>query len=329
MNKERDTGIDVLKFIGLIGLIVSHTFTNDLILQIRSFDVNLLVVISAYLADRNQNNKNTTYLAYCKKRIKRLLFPTWIFITVYLILNAWFKFQKYSKVQIIRSYLLLNNSIGYVWIIYVYLICAVTIPLLKKIDTNKRYVKVIFIGVTLSYLWLTTISESYWYQLIVLYPIIYSLISIVGICIARNETKFNTIIMTSGLVIFLVYAIALYKINGKFVVTGEYKYPPKLYYLGYSIGVSILLFKLKNVLLSLAKAVNMTKIVSFFSKHSLWIYLWHIFALQMVAKLHLNQTLSFASVLIMSILLTLAQEKVVNKLENKGVSDNVLSLFKG
>lgn len=329
MNKERDLGIDVLKFIGLIGLIASHTFINDVILQIRSFDVNLLVIISAYLADKNESNNNISYTTYCKKRIKRLLFPTWIFITVYFIVNTLLKFQNYSILQIVRSYLLLNNSIGYVWIIYVYLICAVAIPLLKKVDTKSLYSKVLFIGITIIYLWLTSITDNYWYQLVVLYPIIYSLISLIGIFIARNETKFSTIIMISGLIVFIVYAIILYNMTGIYIVTGEYKYPPKLYYLGYSIGISILLFNFKSVFLKLINAVKMVKIVLFVSKHSLWLYLWHILALQVVMKFKFNQILSFLIVIIISIFLILIQEKIVQKLKSKGVSDNVLSLFKG
>lgn len=326
---SRESDIDALKFIGLIGLIASHTFTNDIILQVRSFDVNLLVIISEYLAERNQTNKKISYSAYCKKRIKRLLFPTWIFITVYFIINVLFKFQKYSIVQIVRSYLLLNNSIGYVWIIYVYLICAITMPFLEKIETKNYYTKGIVIAGMVGYLYLAKVSDNYWYQLIVLYPIIYSLISIIGIFIARNENKFCENIMVCGFLIFVEYVIALYKINGKFIVTGEYKYPPQLYYLSYSIGMSILLFKFKSKLLGIVEKLKMMNIVLFFSKHSLWLYLWHILALQVATKFRIKSVLLFVSVLIMSVLLTYAQDKIVNKLENRGISDNILSLFRG
>lgn len=329
MNRERDIGIDVLKFIGLIGLIASHTFTNNVILQIRSFDVNLLVIISAYLADKNQSNENISYYGYCKKRVKRLLFPTWIFITIYLIINAGFKFQEYSVVQILRSYLLLNNSIGYVWIIYVYLICAMVMPFLRKIKTDKLYTKVIYIVGIVIYLCLTRITNNYWFQLIVLYPIIYSLISFTGIFLSRNEKRFSLLIMIVGIIIFSAYAIMLYKSTGKFIVTGEYKYPPKLYYLSYSLSISIFLFGLKNKLLRLADAIKITRLISFISKHSLWLYLWHILALQIVAKIGFNSILSFLGVMIISIFLITIQEIVVHKLENKNIDNKILSIFKG
>lgn len=328
MNSKRDAGIDVLKFIGLVGLIASHTFTNSAILQIRSFDVNLLVIISAFLADKKRS-ENISYCEYCRKRIKRLLLPTWIFITVYLIINMCFKFQEYSKTQIVRSYLLLNNSIGYVWIIYVYLICALVVPFLSQIETRKMFAKALYIAGTIIYLYLSRITDNYWYQLIVLYPIIYSLISFIGIFLSRNEKKFSSIIMIGGIAIFCVYAVTLYKSTGRFIVTGEYKYPPKLYYLSYSIGISIMLFKMKNLLLRLANAANILGIVSFVSKHSLWIYLWHILALQIVLKLGFGQTLSFVGVVIISMILTFIQEAIVCKLENKNVSEKFLSIFRG
>lgn len=329
MNKERDIEIDILKFIGLVGLIASHTFTDNLILQIRSFDVNLLVIISAYLVDRSQNNHSMTYYDYCKKRVKRLLFPTWIFITIYLIANICFKFQEYTIKQIVRSYLLLNNSIGYVWIIYVYLICAVIMPFLIRIETSSIYAKAVYIVGNLIYLCLASVSDSYVYQLVVLYPIAYGLISFLGILISRDERALTDFIMISGLLIFALNAIVLYKSTGKFIVTGEYKYPPRLYYLSYSLSISILLFRFRSVLMQIVTTIRMTKVVTFVSKHSLWIYLWHILALQIVLKLGLNQLFSFVVVITMSIAITLIQGVLVDKLENRGISDNILSLFRG
>lgn len=143
-ENQRDQSLDCIKFISLIGLFASHIYTNNVILQLRSFDVNLLVILSAYWANKSFEEQPILnlkeYVLYIEKRFCGLILPTWIFITIYIILNYHFEFQMITPVQIMRSYLLLNSSVGYVWIIYVYLICAITILLfLELISTEVHF----------------------------------------------------------------------------------------------------------------------------------------------------------------------------------------------
>lgn len=80
--------IDYLKVLGLLLVILAHVQAPDFIMQVRSFDVTLLVFISAYLASiRNKNIGNMTYFT---KRFKRLVFPTWIFLCIFLLFNLYF-----------------------------------------------------------------------------------------------------------------------------------------------------------------------------------------------------------------------------------------------
>ena len=113
--------IDYLKVIGLFCIILAHVCTNPLIFQIRNFDVPLMVIISGFLAidsyKRSVKNNNSL-LSYYSKRIKRLVIPTWIFLTFYFfiiyIVGGGVNFP-YDLKTVFGSYLLLDG-IGYVWI---------------------------------------------------------------------------------------------------------------------------------------------------------------------------------------------------------------------
>lgn len=327
MKTERDISLDYLKAIAMLGLIASHVFFNKFIMQIRSFDVNLLIIISAYLASRGKKRK---YVAYVKKRFERLVIPTWIFITIYLGLNSIFSFQTYSLKQIIRSYLLLNNSIGYIWIIYVYLICAVIMPFLNKVDLNKSKDLIIVIMVTIVYLAMCKISDNYYYQLLVLYPIIYGLISLIGINFAKIDKKIWRIFGTILIGIFLLVAIWFKISTGHFVETGEYKYPPRLYYLAYSLGVSIWLMLGKNVFQYIdARIKVLHAVVSVLSEHSLWFYLWHILFLQIGKRLIYNSFIYYLFVVGMCFLIIALQNNIIELCERKIGKRKLLEFFKG
>ena len=156
--KERNLSIDYLKFVALLCLLIAHISTNFILLQIRNFDVNLLVILSAMLASDSVVRHSGNTLSYIRKRFVRLVIPTWIFITFYLLVNSYFHFQTLNLNNIIRSYLLQDNSIGYVWIIYVYFVCGVMMPWLVKIDLSKTKVRVGLVIVAFIYVLLYLLS---------------------------------------------------------------------------------------------------------------------------------------------------------------------------
>ena len=78
--EKRNYNIDILKTIGLFGIILAHVCTNQIIMQLRGFDVTMLVLLSGYLSV--QSLKKIKYIEYVKKRFNRLILPTWIFLTL-------------------------------------------------------------------------------------------------------------------------------------------------------------------------------------------------------------------------------------------------------
>ena len=86
-EKERDTRIDILRFVAIVGIIVAHTHPPDWLFELRNFDVTLIVMMmgaSFYIS--NKNKDKVEYIPYAIKRFKRLIVPTWMFLTIFFIL---------------------------------------------------------------------------------------------------------------------------------------------------------------------------------------------------------------------------------------------------
>ena len=81
MNRKRYIYIDYLKVLGLLLVILAHVNCPSPLMQVRSFDVPLLVFVSGFLASKSYSGHNAK--GYYWKRIKRLVFPAWIFLTFF------------------------------------------------------------------------------------------------------------------------------------------------------------------------------------------------------------------------------------------------------
>ena len=132
----RDIRFDVLKVIGLLCIILAHTDPLDFVMYIRSFDVPLMVIISGALFHYSSHKKKYSFWAYVKKRIPRLVAPTWTFLLLffsatYIIFSVAGKSYPFSMEKIFSSFALLTG-IGYVWIIRVFILVSVVSLLLLR-----------------------------------------------------------------------------------------------------------------------------------------------------------------------------------------------------
>ena len=137
--KERDLSIDALRFIGLALIILVHVNPPIWIAQFRAFDVPLMIFVSGLAIAEKQT---TSYMKYLWNRSKRLLLPVWLFLLIYLsafyCLQPLFLPEPYLNGEmVLRSFLLLDKSIGYVWIIRVFLlIMLLPPPFVQKFALN-------------------------------------------------------------------------------------------------------------------------------------------------------------------------------------------------
>lgn len=288
-QSPRDTYIDFLRAIGLLLLVVAHTSAPPVIAAIRTFDVPLMVFISALCYKPLRGG----YLAYARKRFVRLYKPVFIFLTIFFLAEtaSYILFGKpaLNYLQILGSYLLLNSpSIGYVWIMRVFIIMALAIPFWYNLSQR------------ISWFYLCVITFS----LILIQPLIIVAIDLIEWKILRfalNETLpyligYSAIALpafrikaltskqiTATLGVLLCSIIIMLAING-FVSPQRFKYPPQSLYILYGLLCSIGLLSLKPVIGRLTIVSN--RAVGYLSSNSMWIYLWHIIPVYIVA--HFN-----------------------------------------
>ena len=135
MIQERDCSLDFLRTVGLLCVILAHANVPQIIMGWRCFDVVLLVFVSGLSFLESKGNEQN-YFAYLKKRICRLVFPTWKFLCIFFLFfgslhSINHNLPIFSLKECVYSFLFISG-IGYVWIIMVYLLVAAVLPALKR-----------------------------------------------------------------------------------------------------------------------------------------------------------------------------------------------------
>lgn len=336
----RNEKIDLLRFIGLAMIILAHVGSPAVISQLRNFDVPLMVLVSG--AAFALSYRHEPYISYVWKRVKRLLFPTWIFLSAYflLMLATNYPMALPSLDKIIDSYFLLSG-IGYVWIIRVFLLVALVAPVILKFNNSSvshgRFFALLFIAY-LAYeivLFSTKVfvdsALGTTFENIVLYIIPYAIFFALGIRLTRISQKIMLAIFIFALVVFCTTGLILWKTSGQFVLTQTCKYPPSIYYLSYALTISIILWMAADKIIELIKQLNIFKPVMFIAQNTIWIYLWHIPLLQMIdLSFYLKYPIVFAvASSITFIQVTIIKQALIPRLKNPTNIRNLSYLFTG
>lgn len=323
---RRDKSIDVLRTIALIGIFFAHVQSPGWLLQLRNFDVPMMALLMGTSFYLSNQNKEVKYGDYVKKRIKRLIRPTWTFLTIFfaLIFLASIVFGReypFSIGQIIGSYLLLDG-IGYVWIVGVFLGVALLNPFILRasnaIKSNLKYL-IILLFLYIGYLGLVNLQQyldgimELFYQHLVLYTIAYGIIAAIGIRL-KEINQYEMIIITC--ISFSTFLIMGF--NNNFALTQTAKYPPTTYYLSYAVGM-IFLLKMMLDIPHIFKLFD-NKFVYFISQNSMWIYLWHIIPVYSISLISGQITfiensyiIQFLLVITFSVAVTYTQNKLISK----------------
>lgn len=324
MKENRNITIDILKVIGILLVILAHVEIPKVIFQLRNFEVPLLMIASGILAVHSYGKcKNS--IEYFMKRIKRLILPTWIFLILFFIIDFLCE-QKYihNKNSIIDSFLL-TGGIGYVWIIRIYILNALSIPILIKLKTvlHKKlyYCIILVLYVIYELIFLKFGNANNFLKYFIYYIVPYGFVC-TSLGIELKEIKKRNIFII-GIILMLIFvglSVSLYIERGQFIITNEYKYPPRLYYLSYAIGVSLLIYYLidKVNILNIKERCNI-EIIKFISSHTMWIYLWHIMYIYFLGMTdnNINWIYKYIIVVAGAIITTYIQSKVANKVFRK------------
>lgn len=322
-------------------IILAHVGPPGILLQLRNFDVPLMVLVSGAsfaLAGMSQH-----YLPYVWRRAKRLLLPVWIFLTIYFLLNwlAETPLEKLDSKTIAESYLL-TRGIGYVWIIRVFLLIALVAPwiaaLSRKIESDGWYI-LCLAAALLAYEGLRLLLHAYandgpakaMSQIVFdIFP--YSILFALGLRMAALKEKMVYGIMGAFLILFLWNCYRLYEQSGEFISTQRFKYPPSIYYLSYATFVSMLLWLVSRRAWDvLARAAWIKAFILFAAHNSIWIYLWHIPLVKLVnTGFAFKYLLVFAATgIITYVQVSLVERVLLPKTENELVRRNVRALLTG
>lgn len=328
----RDSRIDILRFIGLAGIILAHIDTPKILTELRSFDVPLMVLVSGMSFNLSYKD-NESYLLYIWKRVKRLVFPLWIFLTLYFAVKLSF-FEKLPWKIIFESYAL-TDGIGYVWIIRVFLLVAIFSPFLylynKKINSSAQYIFILsaffFIYEVLRYLSLPYIKTGVGYiaSLIIHYAIAYSLLFALGLRITSLNKSQIAKLSLANLALFIVICSRSFLIYGQYISLEQFKNPPSIYYFSYSIFMFSILWMYSAEIEYMLEKLELKSLVLFVAQNSLWIYFWHILFVNIFLKLpNVNFVLKYLVIFSMSAFLTYCQVWIVSNVIAPHISSTTL-----
>jgi len=317
--KKRNIDIDILRTLGMILIIFAHANPPGVLFQLRNFDVILLMILSGINSVESYKNSNG-YYSYIKKRLIRIVIPVWIFLFFFFLITKLMEIQ-FTINDIIESFLLLDG-IGYVWIFKVYILIAVITPFLIYIYRKYSFLQNIFFALVIYIVYEfmhTYIGNNYFIISNYLYYLLaYSICVIIGINVKRINDKNILTLAIFFLIIFITIMFYFYITKLEIISTQLYKYPPKIYYLSYGIGMSLLSYYMisRKNLLTIKEKLDIS-VIKFISSHTMWIYLWHIVFIYLFAEIGFHWIIKFVLYLFCSYCMTKIQSKIVNKCGNK------------
>ncbi|MEL7141784.1 MAG: acyltransferase [Cyanobacteria bacterium J06643_4] len=283
----RNHRIDLLRFIGLVTIVFAHANPPETLFQLRNYDVPLMVLISGMsfgLAFKPQES----YFQYVWKRIKRLVFPTWIFLTGYFSILFLVKptSENLDPSKVFDTYCLIGG-IGFVWIIRVFLLVALAAPFIYRIFQRRKSDTYYLIALLIAFAIyeaarpiMDPLLPGRFYReasAIVYYIIPYSLVFGLGLVVPKLSARRNSFLGGFFLLVFGAIAIHLWQAQDIFVGTQAFKYPPATYYLSYAVGISLFWWVISDVLWKVIEKLSILRSgVLFVAQNSMWIYLWHI-----------------------------------------------------
>lgn len=333
---RRDTTIDVMRAIGLMLIILAHVSPPNIIFQLRTFDVPMMLFVSGmsyFIAAK----KDVSLVPYVISRFKRLVLPAWIFITIFFICIFVFNPEGFSNIRklsvVVSSYTL--NGFGYFWIIRIFLIIAVLSPFFVKItDGSNARALIITIAMLLlaSVLSLTGKGNGFVGKLleqIIIPTLSYGAAFIIGYKWLSLQNRDRIIVFLISAFVCLVFLMAGFITTGTLSYPQDFKYPPSLYFIAYSFAVSIpIYFIISKVQI---KGGWSSSILLFISSNTIWIYLWHIPIVEYFNRndSEVNFVLKYAVAFFIPALIVSVQVYLVKKAIIRNEKMKFLNVFRG
>ena len=227
---------------------------------------------------------------------------------------------------------MLNSpSVGYVYIIRVFLLVMICTPLFlisnskpncSVVCGGKYLIISIILFVFLEFFVLFVhFSDNGFvgvlYNQYFIYAMAYSIPFLIGYSLKTLPRERVRLTILIAIAVLVIGTIIYYLFNGlPFVITPTFKYPPHAYYIIYGCCISVLLYCIRYVE-PVQKIVNKMKWAIFVGQNTIWIYFWHILFLLIVGRITSYWLLKYIVVYTLSVFAFLLQYKIVKKLNYK------------
>lgn len=324
-NKEalkRDGSIDILRALAIIGIVIAHSQPDVFFTQLRSFDVILMVFLSAVCV-KALDKPTFNYREYAVKRFWRLVVPVWIFFLFYYAGVHVFYYLP-TIPEILSSFAFISDR--YVWIIRILVVLALLAPSLFKITQRiptSYLLLMLALCLGLSEVLFTSYSSPIYDMVFMTLP--YGAVYVYGLNIARFSKQTNGIVALTLLLACFSFGIYANYDSDTFVGTFLYKYPPQCFYVTYGMGISLLLWIFRKNLENLFESLRISSFLKYVGQHTYWLYLWHIPIVDIV-ETDFTPVIRFIIIFSVALILVSIQYYIVKKhVSNK----TLLIIFNG
>ncbi len=285
----RDRRLDLMRFFGILVVIIAHAHPPEWLFQLRNFGTPLLVAASALTYATIYQSRPLHALPFLRKRLAKLILPAWGFLTFFFALFACIAVVTgqafpFPAKKIVTSYAF-YSGIGYVWIFKVYIALALITP--AAIAISKRHpgragyfatLVAVYAAYEVALPWVpadvladrTSIIHAF---VLTLPP--YMLLFLYGLKMRSFTDRQLLAIGGTALTVFLAASWLMARGGAEAFAIQDYKYPPRAYYLVYGFAAIHFIYLACRHLGRLASA----RPVAWVAENSLWIYLWHILAI--------------------------------------------------
>lgn len=347
MDGSREPSVDILRAIALLGIILIHVNpSSPFVCQLRGFDVPMMVFLSGVVFAYGKRSLDSVS-SICKyewNRIVRILFPTWFFILMYFAF-VYLRYHSIPDMYEVKSYFTLKTY-WYVWIMRVFLIVAMTAPVIQWLKRKLSNIQLLIIAILVLVLFEffaipNQDSWAYYITMAIPYILIFGFGTMIDSISHKNLWK----IMAVCAVVYVVYAVWYWHLTGEYQGTQICKYPPRLYYTSYAMMCVVLLWQFRKQLTDILRWMHLDEFGIFIGSHTMWIYFWHIIGLiyldiplNWLAQANILNVvpawcISSLIICIFSFAIVWLQDKVVSALlslsHDSPVCKNILRIFRG
>lgn len=286
---RRDPVLDLVKVVGLVGIAIAHTAPPPWLYQARNFGVPTMAFVAGAVATASRRRRSVPIADHLRRRAVQLVVPVWAFLAV--AFPALFGLAlvegegaAYPAHLVARTFLFRNSAPFNLWVIRVFLLCALAAPVWSWLWARLPLVRSRLLA--LAAIWtayelvaigwdLADVRRSwavFAVQEVGLYAVGFGIFYGLGTLYWQLPRRVLLTIAAS----LLAGLFAFYAVTGEIVATHHWKYPPQFPYLAYAGACGLGMLVLFNAS-TWARSLGESAVVRAAATSSLWCFLWHGF----------------------------------------------------